>query len=30
MFSSPVTTISRDQQKVLDEAAEEASIQTHV
>ena len=30
MFSSPVTTISRDQQKVLDEAAEEAPIQTHV
>ncbi|MDP4066456.1 Bifunctional IPC transferase and DIPP synthase [Rhodobacteraceae bacterium IMCC1933] len=30
MFSSPVTTISRGQQKVLDEAAEEAAIQTHV
>ena len=30
MFSSPVTTISRSQQKVLDEAAEEAAIQTHV
>ena len=30
MFSSPVTTISRGQQKVLDEASEEAAIQTHV
>ncbi|PHQ83947.1 MAG: nucleotidyltransferase [Thalassobium sp.] len=30
MFSSPVTTISRGQQKVLDEAAEEAAIHTHV
>ncbi|MDB0012694.1 phosphocholine cytidylyltransferase family protein, partial [Paracoccaceae bacterium] len=30
MFASPVTTISRSQQKVLDEAAEEAAIHTHV
>ena len=30
MFRSPVTTISRSQQKVLDEAAEEAAIQTHI
>ena len=30
MFSIPVTTISRGQQKVLDEASEEAAIQTHV
>jgi choline kinase len=29
-FSSPVTTISRGQQKVLDEAVEEAAIQARV
>lgn len=30
MFSSPVTTISRGQQKVLDEAADKAVLQTHI
>ena len=30
MFGSPVTTISRSQQKALDEAAEKAAPQTHV